>query len=198
MNLQQYDLNRKPYLIYNFYNCFNRDTIYEINHIVSELDKNINSINYNGERVNGNLRYFIDKNTVKNYPMIEKCIKFLIRKDTINHIENLGNISLENCYLRFEVIIDKENFWLEKHVDIPEKKMSFLLFINDNGEDINNGTDIYNQDLRLVNTIPFIHNSGYMFFPSKISWHGLEKGKNIRYRKVVLINYVTFETDWKL
>ena len=114
MNLQQYDLNKNPDLIYNFYNCFNRDTIHEINHIVSNIDKKIDSENYNGERKNGNFRYFLDTNTVKNYSSIEKCIKFLIRKDTVNYIENLGNISLENCYLRFEVILDKKDFWLEK------------------------------------------------------------------------------------
>lgn len=198
MNLQQYDLNKKPYLIYNFYNCFNRNTIYEINHIISELDKNINSENYNGKRQNGNLRYFLDKNNCKNYPSVEKCIEFLIRKDTVNHIEDLGNVSLKNCYLSFEIILDKQNFWLDKNVDSVEKKMSFLIFINDNGEDINNGPDIYNQDLRLFNTIPFIHNSGCMFFPNKITWYGLEKGKNIRYRKLVIINYVTFKTNWKI
>ena len=67
-----------------------------------------------------------------------------------------------------------------------------------NNEDKNNGTDLYDEDLTLAHSIPFIHNLGYVFFPANNTWHGLEKGKNINHRKCVLINYVTFKTDFKL
>ena len=56
----------------------------------------------------------------------------------------------------------------------------------------------YNEKLELVDTVPFWHNFGYVFHgPNK--WHGMEKGKTIRTeRRGIQINYVTFETDWKV
>jgi hypothetical protein len=51
--------------------------------------------------------------------------------------------------------------------------MSCLLFINYNNEPIENGTDIYDDNLKLVNTIPFKHRTCYMFFPSNNTWHCL-------------------------
>ena len=198
MNLENYNKITNPYLIYEFSNCFNNKTIDEINGIIKIIENNIDTNQYNGKRENNDKRYYINKTNVNKHKNLKEVINYLLNKNTIKYLENLGNIKLDNTYLRLEVILDKESFWLEKHVDIPEKKISFLIFINDNNEPIENGTDIYNENLELVYTVPFINNLGYMFFPSHNTWHGLEKGKNIKYRKVILINYVTFETDWKL
>lgn len=189
---------QSPYLIYEFNNCLDNNCISEINNIITFIDKNLEIKKYNGKRDSNDKRFIIKKSNIYNYLGINKLIKNLIDIETVEYLELLGNITLKNCYLRMEIILDKENFWLEKHVDIPEKKITFLVFINDNNESINNGTDIYNDKLELVYSVPFIHNLGYMFFPNNKTWHGLEKGKNIKYRKVLMINYVTYETDWKL
>ena len=56
--------------------------------------------------------------------------------------------------------------------------------------------NLYNEDLKVVKTVPFWHNYGYIFHgPNK--WHGMAEGKEIQVeRRGIQLNYVTFETDW--
>ena len=119
-----------------------------------------------------------------------------IRKMIADMVGNKNNF--EGSYVRLEVLNDTHGFWLKPHCDIPEKLISSLIYINDTAEDITLGTDLYNEKLELVDTVPFWHNFGYVFHgPNK--WHGMEKGKTIRTeRRGIQINYVTFETDWKV
>ena len=99
-------------------------------------------------------------------------------------------------FVRLEVLNDVEGFWLKPHCDIPEKLISSLIYVNKTSESINLGTDLYNEDLEFVKTVPFWHNYGYIFHgPNK--WHGMNKGKNIKVeRRGIQLNYVTFQTDW--
>ena len=128
------------------------------------------------------------------------CIKELqskpIREMIAKMVGNENNF--EGSYVRLEVLNDTQGFWLKPHCDIPEKLISSLIYINDTAEDISLGTDLYNEQLELKHTVPFWHNFGYIFHgPNK--WHGMEKGKTIRTeRRGIQINYVTFETDWKV
>lgn len=196
MNLDTYEQRTSPYLFYEFDGCFPEAAICEINDIVKVVDARIDISRYNSRRDANLDRFYLTKSNILHYPALENAIDFLMAKETVRKIEALGGVSLAGCYLRFEVLLDKETFWLEKHTDIIEKKVSFLVFINDNNEPEENGTDLYNDQLELVYTVPFRHNHAYMFFPGTNTWHGLEKGKPIQYRKAVLINYVTFPTDW--
>ncbi|VVU95061.1 hypothetical protein CPAV1605_786 [seawater metagenome] len=199
MNLNKYTKNTFPYLFLEMEDCFTNETIKEFNDIITnKVEPYINTENYNGERTNGNNRYFFNNQSIKDYPNIEKVKDYLLSREAVKLIESLGGIDLNNSYLRMEAILDKKTFWLKKHVDIKEKLVSFLIYINDTNEPIENGTDIYKEDLTLFRSVPFKHNLGYMFFPSDNTWHGMEPGKNIKYRKSVLINYVTFKTDWQV
>jgi hypothetical protein len=213
MNLSEYKKYTNPFLRYEFNNCFDGNMLQEINAMIENNEQEENNdqeennekkkitSNYEGKRINNKHRCFITNEYLKNnkqYIHLQELIKYLQKDEVIQFFETIGNISLKDCYLRIEIILDKENFWLEKHKDIIEKKISFLIYINDNNEDTNNGTDLYDEDLTLAHSIPFIHNLGYVFFPANNTWHGLEKGKNIKHRKCVLINYVTFKTDFKL
>ncbi len=47
-------------------------------------------------------------------------------------------------------------------------------------------------------TVPFKNNYGYMFTSGPITWHGMEKKKIVKERRCIQVNYVTFETDWKV
>tara|TARA_B100000035_G_scaffold43264_1_gene32303 strand:- start:3895 stop:4500 length:606 start_codon:yes stop_codon:yes gene_type:complete len=201
MNLNEYTKYTEPFLRYEFENCFEDTLIDEINNIIQNNEHEKIEDKYDGKRTDNKKRCFIDKNFIdknKQYIYLQKLIDYLQKDNVIHFFEKIGSIDLKNCYLRVEIILDKHNFWLEKHKDIVEKKVSFLIYINDNDEDLKNGTDLYDKNLKLVHSIPFKHNLGYVFFPNNDTWHGLEKGKNIKYRKCVLINYVTFKTDFKL
>ncbi|NBP59587.1 MAG: hypothetical protein EBU53_00495, partial [Proteobacteria bacterium] len=89
--------------------------------------------------------------------------------------------------------------WLKPHCDIKEKLMSCLLFANpDNYESEELGTDFYDKNLKLVKTVPYKNNYGYVFTSGPDTWHGLEKKEIKRDRRCLQVNYVTFETDWKV
>ena len=197
MNLNNYTEYDFPFYRIEIENCINYNLINEINHIIEKEMINKNT-NYQGKRSDINNRKYISKNMLTNNIEIKKLINFLLKHDVINFFEKKGDIDLKDCYLRCEIMCDHKGYWLEKHKDISEKKVSMLIYINDNDEDLSNGTDLYNKNLELVHTIPFKHNLGYIFFPNEFTWHGLEKGKNIKNRKCLLINYVTFKTDFKL
>ena len=91
-----------------------------------------------------------------------------------------------------EVITWKYLMKIKDAVFNPKK--SFTL----TGENINLGTDLYNEKLELVKTVPFWHNYGYVFTGPK-KWHGMEEGKQIQIeRRGIQLNYVTFKTDWRV
>ena len=149
---------------------------------------------------NDKFREYITKENAGKYPELVKFIKELQTEPIRGMIAKLvGNKEkFIGSYVRLEALNDTQGFWLKPHCDIPEKLISSLIYINDTAEDISLGTDLYNEQLELKHTVPFWHNFGYIFHgPNK--WHGMEKGKTIRTeRRGIQLNYVTFETDWKV
>ena len=82
--------------------------------------------------------------------------------------------------------------------DIPEKLISSLIYVNQTGENVSLGTDLYDDKLELKHTVPFWHNYGYVFHGHN-KWHGMDEGKQINVeRRGIQLNYVTFKTDWKV
>ena len=76
--------------------------------------------------------------------------------------------------------------------------MSGLIFVNNANESEELGTDFYNEKLEKVKTVPYKHNYGYFFTSGPNTWHGMEKKKIVKERRCIQVNYVTFETDWKV
>ena len=143
-------------------------------------------------------RCFITHENTKEFPGLTGLIKELQSKETYHKISELINKDLSNSYVRVEVICDREGFWLKPHCDIKEKLMSGLIFVNKTNESEDLGTDFYNEKLEKVKTLPYIHNYGYMFTSGPNTWHGMEKKKIVKERRCIQVNYVTFETDWKV
>ena len=152
------------------------------------------------EKQNDKLREYITNENRHKYPQLVNFIRELqsepIRKMIAKMVGNKDNF--DNSYVRLEVLNDTQGFWLKPHCDIPEKLISSLIYINQTGENINLGTDLYDENLKLVDTVPFWHNYGYIFHgPNK--WHGMEEGKQVQVeRRGIQLNYVTFKTDWKV
>ena len=57
-----------------------------------------------------------------------------------------------DSYVRLEVLNDTEGFWLKPHCDIPEKLISSLIYVNETGENVSLGTDLYDE-LELKHTV---------------------------------------------
>ena len=54
------------------------------------------------------------------------------------------------------------------------------------------------EKLEKVKTVPYKHNYGYFFTSGPNTWHGMEKKEIKKERRCLQVNYVTFETDWKV
>ena len=143
-------------------------------------------------------RCFITKANASQFPNLLNFIKELQLKKTYETISKIIKKDLSNSYVRVEIICDREGFWLKPHCDIKEKLMSSIVFINLHNESENLGTDFYDTKLTKVKTVPYKHNYGYFFTSGPNSWHGMEKKEIKKERRCIQINYVTFETDWKV
>ena len=137
-----------------------------------------------------------DKANSNQFPNLTKFIEELRSVEVYKKIGSLIGKDLSNSYVRLEVICDREGFWLKPHCDIEEKLMSSIVFVNLHDESENLGTDFYDAKLN-VKTVPYKHNYGYFFTRAQI--HGTVWKKEIKKeRRCIQINYVTFQTDWKV
>tara|TARA_B100000787_G_scaffold125449_1_gene94684 strand:+ start:30 stop:692 length:663 start_codon:yes stop_codon:yes gene_type:complete len=143
-------------------------------------------------------RCFITKENNTKFPSLTKLINELQTKETYLNISNLINKDLSNSYVRVEVICDRKGFWLKPHCDIKEKLVSCLLFVNEFNESETLGTDLYNEKLEKVKTVPYKNNYGYFFSSGPNTWHGMEKKEIVKERRCLQVNYVSFPTDWKV
>ena len=143
-------------------------------------------------------RCFISKDNSKNFPNLNNLIEELRAKDTHRYISELIKKDLSNSYVRVEVICDRQGFWLKPHCDIKEKLISGLFFANPFNESENLGTDLYDEKLNKVKTVPYKDNYGYFFTSGSNTWHGMEKKEIKRERRCLQVNYVTFPTDWQV
>ncbi len=143
-------------------------------------------------------RCFIGKDNSKDYPHLKSLIEELRSKDTYEYISQLIKKDLSKSYVRVEVICDRQGFWLKPHCDIKEKLISCLLFVNPFNESENLGTDLYDEKLKKVKTLPYKNNYGYFFSSGPNTWHGMEKKEIKKERRCLQVNYVSFETDWKV
>ena len=143
-------------------------------------------------------RCFITKENSNKFPNLINFIKELQNRKTYEKISSLIGKDLSNSYVRVEVICDRKGFWLKPHCDIKEKLMSGLIFVNNTNESEDLGTDFYNEKLEKVKTLPYRNNYGYLFTSGPNTWHGMEKKKILKERRCLQVNYVTFETDWRV
>lgn len=143
-------------------------------------------------------RCYIDRENRDHFPGLSSLIEELTSWEGIDLISDMLRRDMWNSYLRVEIISDREGFWLAPHKDIKEKLMSMLLYVNPYNESEKLGTDFYDADMNLVKTMPYRDNFGYMFAPAGDTWHGLEKKEIAQERRSLLVNYVTFQTDWRL
>ena len=189
----------------------------QINEIINaEIDNPIeHDLNYDGTRaIDGGegqfregitdggkalkFRCFITKENSNNFPNLTKFINELQNKNTYENISKLIDKDLSKSFVRVEVICDRAGFWLKPHCDIKEKLMSCLLFVNKHNESEELGTDFYDNNLNKVKTLPYRDNYGYFFSSGPKTWHGMEKKEIVKERRCLQVNYVSFQTDWKV
>tara|TARA_B100000401_G_C52668487_1_gene653618 strand:+ start:74 stop:739 length:666 start_codon:yes stop_codon:yes gene_type:complete len=144
------------------------------------------------------IRCYVTKENSKSFPHLTKLINELTSKEVYQHLGKVVGKDLSNSYVRLEVICDREGFWLKPHCDIKEKLISSLIFVNPHNESENLGTDFYDEKLNKVKTVPYKNNYGYFFTSGPNTWHGMEKKEIKKERRCIQVNYVSFQTDWKV
>ena len=151
---------------------------------------------HTGQGIDGKLRLFLNLNNYETYPNLTNVINKLQKKEVYKKIGNLINKNLSKSFVRLELIGDKKGFWLKPHKDIAEKLMTMMIWANPYNESDSLGTDLYDNDFKLVKTIKYLHNNGYFFSSGQGTWHGLELKEIKKERRCIQINYVSFQTDW--
>ena len=200
MNLNNIIHSDFPFNHWQFNDCLDELTLNEISFSkIPSGDRaydGTRAADHTGHGIDGKLRLFITKENKLDFPHLTKLINSLQNVNVVNQISKLINKDLSRSYVRLEIIGDKKGFWLKPHKDISEKLMTMMIWANPYGEDSNLGTDLYNNDFKLVKTIEYVHNSGYLFSSGEDTWHGLELKEIQKERRCIQINYVTFNTDW--
>ena len=200
MNLDNLRSVNYPFKHWEMSNCLDVKTLDEISY--SSIPKGnraydgTRAADHTGQGLDGKLRLFLDKENSTFYPYLTKVINELQKKEIYSKIGNLLKKDLSNSYVRLEIIGDKKGFWLKPHKDIAEKLMTMMIWANPYNESSNLGTDLYDKDFKLVKTIEYIHNCGYLFSSGDDTWHGLELKEIKKERRCIQVNYVSFKTDW--
>ena len=200
MNLNNIVENLKPFHHWEISNCLDEKTLKEI--CFADIPSGMRAYDgtraadHSGKGVDGKLRLFVTKDNSKYFPQLTKIINFLQDKEITKKISNILKKDLSSSYVRLEIIADKKGFWLKPHKDIPEKLMTMMIWVNPYNESENLGTDLYNDEYKIIKTVKYIHNNGYFFSSGTDTWHGLELKEIKKERRCIQINYVSFETDW--
>jgi hypothetical protein len=194
MKFRNKQRNESPFEHYTFTEFFCQKELADINKIALKR----HSASLDGARTTNNNRFFVDKENMWSNSALNRTVDFFLRDEIIDMFEKESGKKIRGNYLRVEFIEDREKSWLEPHVDISEKIMSLLIYLNNTGEGEDIGTALYDNEKRYVKTVPYIDNTGFYFYPSDNTWHGLESVKIKERRRAVMVNYCTFETEFKI
>lgn len=148
------------------------------------------------EANNASRVYFTPENQEK-YAVCAKVVDSFKSQPVLKAIQSLTGRDVSLGALRIEYCQDTDGFWLEPHVDISVKLFTMLVYLSDDPNLADAGTDIYDDtpDHNIVATAPYKMNTGMIFIPGKKTWHGFSKRPIRGLRKSIIVNYVT--SDWQ-
>ncbi|MDI2091185.1 2OG-Fe(II) oxygenase [Commensalibacter oyaizuii] len=115
-------------------------------------------------------------------------------QETRDLFSKMTGTDLSNTWLRLELCLDKDGFWLEPHTDIGAKKLTFLVSLSVGDEATSWGTDIMNAQGDSLARSSGKFNSALLFIPGKDTWHGFKKRPINGIRRTLIINYV--DSSW--
>jgi hypothetical protein len=125
------------------------------------------------------------------FPFLEQIVHFFQQPENVSFLEGLSEPDLlKNCYVRIDYTLDHPGYELKPHLDRHSKLFTLQIYLPDKEEDW--GTELYNEDMKLCSTVPFLRNCGWFTFPrqgNKDKWHGVTRPIT-RDRYSVLVNYM--------
>lgn len=149
-----------------------------------------------GKRENHNKdRVFVDSQKQKEDSACAVLAQVFDSKEIRSAFSQLTGSDLSNTWLRLELCLDTDGFWLESHTDIGAKKLTFLLSLSMAEEAEDWGTDIMNEAGQSLGRSSGAFNSAFLFIPAKDTWHGFEKRPIKGIRRTLILNYV--DSNWR-
>jgi hypothetical protein len=186
-NIQE---NMFPFKHYTFEKIFSKKELVQIYKLFETYTGCLSElINTSGQRCKSNDRLYVIKDHYS-IPIFKQLIDMLQTFFSSLYPK-------EELYMRIELIRDNAGFWLEPHVDIPEKKLSMMIYVNQEELKDIPGTILYDKDLNEIIEVPYKNNTGFYFIPADDTWHGVQKLTKGP-RMAIMANVCTFETDFKL
>ena len=151
---------------------------------------------YSGKReTNNSTRVFLNKENCSKYNCMQDVVNVFNDPNIILQLSNICGKNLTKGKLRIEYTMDTGSFWLEPHLDIKEKMITFLIYLSKDPSSNEWGTTIYKSDLTFHSKAPYKQNLGLMFMADENTWHGVPEQNIQGIRRNLIINYVT--NDWK-
>ncbi len=140
-------------------------------------------------------RIFFNKENCEKYTLFHDIANVFNNPKIILQLSYICGRELSKGKLRIEYTLDTGDFWLEPHLDIKEKLLTFLIYLSKEPGSKEWGTTIYNSDLNIYKKVPYKLNLGFMFMAGKNTWHGVSKQNIKGIRKLLIINYV--KKNWR-
>ncbi len=151
---------------------------------------------FDGRRESNNSsRLFFSKAVQADHGVCADLAAALGDGEVVSALEKTCNVDLSTGQLRIEYCQDTDGFWLERHTDILVKMFTMLIYLSDEPELADAGTDVYDGDGNLVTTSPYGRGIGFIFIPSEESWHGFRKRPIRGIRRSLIVNFVA--PEWR-
>ncbi len=140
---------------------------------------------HNADRV-----YFSGEN-LETFPAAGAMAEAFQDSETVARLAKAFGAKLDDTFLRIEYAQDADGFWLKPHTDIGVKMFTMLVYMSDDPQHADLGTDIYADENTHVGRSPFEPNAAMIFVPATNTWHGFEKRPIHGIRRSIIVNYVT-------
>jgi hypothetical protein len=140
-------------------------------------------------------RLFFGTKQRADYPVCDAVATALQSDVVVRRLEQACDVTLGGSYLRIEYCLDTEGFWLEPHTDIGAKLFTMLVYLSDDPGSEEWGTDLLDGPDKLVATMAYRRNCGFIFIPSADSWHGFHRRPIVGVRRSLIVNYV--KPEWR-
>lgn len=140
-------------------------------------------------------RRFFDQDAIMRFPTCRSIAAAFQSRDLIDTIQRRCALSLAGTNLRIEYALDTRGFWLEPHTDLGVKKFTMLVYVAEDPEHEQWGTDIYFSKERHAEQVPATFNTAMIFVPADNTWHGFEPRPINGVRRTLIINYVA--PEWR-
>jgi hypothetical protein len=136
-----------------------------------------------GRRVGGD-RIFIGPEHAEQHPHMHRLWQELHTGDIKRYFESHTGLDYTNLYPRVEVISDQGDFYLERHHDMLEKRLTALVYTDHAqlypGTMLEGGYQVESRDNRCM-----------FFVPSNNTWHSYPLTHFATVRRAMQINYWT-------